>query len=173
MMLRDYATEDIYIGKWMLDVQELPSGDVKRTRYTVYCCRGTCFIDIASPGGESVSVSCVVPDGEGISLSMASQSGHSYSGEPSTCLLPLVGISFLFVEWIPGLVVSPSLVPLEKALLVSEKSEYTNLAVPCGEKQFVGLVENGMLVALKYRVGDRLYVQATAENQRFGSIKEK
>ncbi len=170
-MIRDYAGQDVYVGKWLLDVKEMSSGLIEQTKYNVYSTRGTCFIEIISQ--ECHTVSCVTPSGEGISMSMVKDGFHSYCCDQKLSMLPLVGLSFLFSEWMPGLLVCPSEVPLANALLLLDRSEYANAKVPNGDKQFIGLIEDGLLVAMKYFVGDLMFVEATAQIQNFGTFKRK
>lgn len=171
MTLRDYKASDVYIGKWHLDVQERPAGAVERTQYNVYRSRGTCFVDMVPPEGGSVC--CMTGDGKGMGISMWSEGVNRWCGDSKTHILPLMGVSFHFAMWMPGLFLCPSEVPLADAWLTSHESEYDAVQPPHEGKRFVGLLDDELLIAMKYLVGDRLHVEARVAVQKLATFGDK
>ncbi|MEI6809956.1 MAG: hypothetical protein WCN95_14660 [bacterium] len=171
MTLQDYTAFDVYVGKWLLDVTYHDDASRDQTRLSVYWQGGVCFVDVMPPDGGSVTCTSMTC---GINLSTWSERVCRWSGSVAGHIGSLAGISHHFGFWMPGLLMAPSSVPLAEAVLIDSRRRYAAMKPPHKGKRFVGLVEAGLLVGLKYHVGKVCYVQAKLEFQRlvrFGTKK--
>ena len=171
MIIQDYTVFDVYVGKWLLDITYLVDADRQQTRYNVFWHGDTCFVDVMPPDGGSVS--CMTKGGAGINLSTWSDGVNRWSGEGRMHVAGLVGISSHFSFWMPGLLIAPDSVPFSDAELVANRHEYEATTAPRSGKRYVGLVEDGLLIGLKYHVAELCYVQANLEFQRLTKFAEK